>query len=208
MKGFGTKWITIALLLLSFGMSGMAQDSLKIPKNTLKLDLVGVPMTFLYLQNASYPRLSIEYERRFHADSRASWIVDTEYALWEEEYIDAIDGVVAEVGNTQQNFSTIGGMRLYLFYGASKKWRRVFFVEPRLALTLSRAKLTPYVFDPLPVTYRTKLYALPRCKAGLSIAISRHLGVDASADFLIQNGLGSGRKSLSQVFELNFTIAF
>jgi hypothetical protein len=202
-----TRLVLIVLLMLaSFG--GFAQDSLSGCKNALKVDLVGIPMAFLYLPHATYPRLSLEYERRFHADSRGSWVADVEYSVFNEEYPDSIDGQVVEMGNEQQSLSAIGGVRLYLFYGASKKWKRVFYVEPRLGFSFSRSKLTPFTFDPIPVRYETKFYALPRFRGGISIALSRHLGIDGSIDFLILNSLGSEWKSISQVFELNFIIAF
>jgi hypothetical protein len=195
-------------LSLLFQLNLQAQTEPSAHRNALKLDLIGIPMAFLYIQNASYPRLSLEFERTIKPDSKWSWVVDAEAAKWNEEYLEPYNGHSIEWGNSQANFSLISGIRYYFLQFSKTNHSSGFFVEPRLSGTFSKANLQPFTFLAIPSRTTSATYLLPRLRGGAFVALTNRIAAEASIDLLIQKGLGSRRRSFSSIAELNFAFSF
>ncbi|MFN8396979.1 MAG: hypothetical protein U0176_20300 [Bacteroidia bacterium] len=203
-----------AILLLGMMTSVLAsiaqQETEGECMNSLKLDLAGYPLSYLYaLDHHEFVRYSFEYERKLHRDSRFSGTVDIELATWDDDFFAMRDGQVLRFGNLQKDLSLFAGLRMHLFYERLGRLRRLLFVEPRMGLVRSYAFVPVYDFGPDEYTFDVrKWYATPRIRGGLSVPVSRHFGFEVSDDLGLRSILGSGKKRLVQVFELNLNISF
>ncbi len=211
MEKHTTKRIILLLCLLASALFAAAQHELEsVCMNTVKLDLGGYPLSFLYSRDHhDFMRYSIEYERKLKPESQLSGILDIERAIWDEEFQAVRDGQNLKFGNLQKDLSLFAGLRFYLFYGRLKKFERLVFLEPRLGIVRSYAFAPVYDFGPDWYSFEVrKWYVAPRLRGGLSIPVSRNIGFEVSDDLGLRSVLGSGKKHLSQVFELNLSISF
>ncbi len=174
--------------------------------HSLKLDMVGVPLTFLN-GNGPYPRVSLEYEHRIARFQKLSWVADFELSRQEETYVGNFGGNLVQAGNIQRAVSAIAGFRYYLFRTEERNFFDIFFIEPRIAFSGIFAKLIPYTFTD-PIEHKSGFSIRPRVRTGIAVPLTSHIGLELSGDFAILKLLGSGRNRFSSILEFDFVVAF
>lgn len=204
------KWVqyAIMLVLLAFFTKGYGQDSTRVCKNSIKVDLIGIPMTLLWIPKLAYPRMSVEFEHSIRGAQRLSWLTDVEWFRFEEAFNGEVAGqFFFDAGNRQKNLSLIGGLRYYPFRTKEKENAVQLFIEPRVAFTLAHSKLNPHTIDD-PLEFRTGFFVAPRLRGGVVLMASRHVGFDLSIDPLLHKSLATRKYLFLAVAELNFLLSF
>jgi hypothetical protein len=179
----------------------------QMASNAIKLDLIGIPIGLQWKQNVPYPRVSVEYERRIRNTVKWAWDVDFEMSRFEEVYPEIVDSFVVITGNIQRSATLLFGPRIYPFRDSTNRWSRVLFVDARLGIQRTYAKITPFTTAD-PIVFVQKWFLLPRIRAGISIPVSNHFGFDLSAEAFVQKHLGTSKTTIGNLVEANILFIF
>lgn len=198
----------LLLLALIAACNVKSQVSPQECRNTIKLDLIGVPATFLWIPRSFYPRASLEYERDIPSHQKLSWVVDGEFARFEETFTGDVSGqVFTDASNLQKNYSLIAGMRYYPFGLSNRTSRGFLFLEPRLSFCYATAKLNPHTIDD-PVEIKNGFYLSPRMRLGVLLVAKKHVGIDLSWDAFLPKSLATEKRFFNGILEFNFLVKF
>jgi hypothetical protein len=201
----------LLVLTLCIQCPGWAQ----VPKNIVKVDLLGPPTALVTTYPREQWRISFEYERRLLETIPLSAILDFEFGyrqyqferlfVWPDSYDLSPEWWPGFA--TQRNLTAIIGLR-YASRSTilpEKRWN--WFIEPRMEVSRRQAELAPdVIFRPVLVTHEYGV--APRLRAGGGVKMGKRIGLEASADLYQYVFLGNGRRTWSAIAELNVTYRF
>ncbi|MFN8393517.1 MAG: hypothetical protein U0176_02465 [Bacteroidia bacterium] len=187
------------------------KDAVNI-RNGLKLDLLGPTKSLFYSYPDTRIRASLEYERRltkhFSMSADLEWDLRqySSYRLfvWPPSYLFDPEYMTAYVTQTQAAL-LFGGR--YVNWLDSVKDKYYLFGEGRIGCQYRHAHLSPESISRSPLDV-DKFAFIGRARIGIGWYFLKSFGLEASLDASRYHFMGSGKKVLQPVIEINLTYRF
>jgi hypothetical protein len=195
------------LFFWSIWIDAKGQQTRGVSSNAIKVDVIGIPIGLQWKRDIPYPRISVEFERRFRNTMKWAWDADFELSRFEEIYPVVVDSFIIITGNIQKSATLLLGPRFYPFRDMRHRWSRILFLDARLGIQRTYARITPFT-TAAPIVYIQKWFLLPRIRTGVSLPVSNHLGFELSLESLIQKHLGTRETTIELVWEANVLFLF
>lgn len=189
-------------LILLMSAVGKSQNSVLESGLSLKADLAGLTFVPSVIE-PRYFRASIEGEFQIRSIERWTVTIDLEAAHYEEQFERYFGNLWLRARSYQNHFALHVGPRFYVYEFTADRPINGVFVEPQIKIAGDFAEIFPDN-TVLPTENVSEFNLGWRLRLGLQGFFTKRLGFSVSGDVHQRKFVGSGKKQLEILPEVNF----